>query len=132
MTQHPTTTSTRAACGLALAVALALSSPVSRAADATRGAAAFSTYCAECHSMKEGKDKKGPSLFAAFGRAATKHEGFVYSDALKASGITWTSDKLDAYIANPRALVPGGKMKYDGLADAAERADLVAYLQSVH
>jgi cytochrome c len=116
---------------VACVLGLGLAAGTARAADAAKGAAAFSTYCAECHSMKEGKDKKGPSLFGTFGKPAAQREGFAYSDALRGSHLAWTADKLDAYVTNPRALVPGGKMKYDGLADAAERADLIAYLASV-
>lgn len=52
------------------------------------------------------------------------------SMALKGSGKTWTAQSLDAYITNPKAAVPGGTMKYDGLADAKARADLIAYLAS--
>ena len=55
------------------------------------------------------------------GRAA---RGFVYSDALRNSQITWTADALSRYIANPGDAVPGGKMKYDGLESASERNDL--------
>ena len=50
---------------------------------------------------------------------------------MKQSGITWSADKIDAYIAAPKKVVPGGKMKYDGLADAGTRADLVAYLMTL-
>jgi len=96
--------------------------------DITRGAALFATHCAECHSMKEGKNKKGPSLFATFGARAAQREGFAYSDALKASQLVWNADSLSRYLTDPRAAVPGGKMKYDGMASAAERADLIAYL----
>jgi cytochrome c len=56
---------------------------------------------------------------------------FAYSDPMKQSGITWTPDKIDAYITRPKKLVPGGKMKYDGLDDAAARADVIAYLLSL-
>lgn len=99
--------------------------------DAGRGAAVFATHCAECHSVREGKDKKGPSLYAVLGRPAAGKPGFAYSDAMKAAGITWTPEALDAYVKAPAQRVPGGKMKYDGLPSAAERADLIAYLQSL-
>jgi len=112
----------------AAAVLLMASAPAARAAD---GAALFATHCAECHSLKEGKDKKGPSLFASFGKPAGGRSGFVYSDALKASGLVWTAETLDAYLAAPGKKLPGGKMKFDGLQDAAERAALVAYLATV-
>ena len=91
----------------------------------------FATECAECHSVREGKDKKGPSLFAIVGAKAARREGFAYSAALSSAGITWTPEVLSNYIEAPKKLVPGGKMKYDGLADARQREDLVAYLASV-
>jgi len=109
----------------AIAAALLLAAAPARAAD---GAALFATHCAECHSLKEGKDKKGPSLLASVSKPAGGRNGFVYSDALKASGLVWTPETLDAYIAAPGKKLPGGKMKFDGLPDATERAALVAYL----
>lgn len=92
------------------------------------GATLFATHCAECHSVREGKDKKGPSLYAIVGRNTAAVAGFVYSDALKNAGFAWTPENLDAYLRAPGDRVPGGKMKYDGLPAAAERADLIAYL----
>ena len=126
--------------GLRLAMAaglLILLAPLAQRADAqtaanTRhGGEVFATECGDCHSLREGKDKKGPSLFGVFGAAAAQRPGFAYSDAMRASGLHWTKEQLDAYIANPLRVVPGGKMKYDGLAAAADRADLVAYLAGV-
>ena len=40
-------------------------------------------------------------------------------------------DNFDAYLAAPKKFVPGGKMKYDGLAGTAERANLLAYLATL-
>ena len=108
---------------------LAASHPA-RAADVAKGGDVFAEECAECHSVREGKNKKGPSMFGVVGRKAAAVPDAVYSDALKGSGLTWTPDKLDAYLAAPKKFVPGGKMKYDGLADAAARADIIAYLMS--
>ena len=45
------------------------------AGDAAAGAKVFATECAECHSVREGKDKKGPSLFAIVGAKAARREG---------------------------------------------------------
>ncbi len=101
------------------------------AGDATNGANVFAEECSDCHSVKEGKNKKGPSLFAVVGRQAGSIADFNYSDAMKAAGHTWTPDKLDAYIAQPKQVVPGGKMKYDGLEDAQARDDLIAYLATL-
>lgn len=99
-------------------------------ADADRGADSFDANCAECHSVSSSlRNKKGPSLFGIVGRPAAKVPGFDYSDALKASGIIWTRDRLDAYITAPKSLVPGGKMKFDGLDNATERSDLIDFLE---
>ncbi|MCP8939692.1 c-type cytochrome [Alsobacter sp. SYSU M60028] len=109
----------------ALALSL-LSTPLpSLAGD---GSALFDQECADCHSVK-GKNKKGPTLAGVIGRKAGTVADFTnYSDAMKAKGIVWSPDKLDAYIKNPRAYVAGGTMKYDGLADADARAAIIAYL----
>lgn len=102
------------------------------AGDAKKGADVFAEECGDCHSVTAGKNKKGPSLHGVIGRkSATLGDFSGYSDAIKQAGITWTPDKIDAYIAQPRKVVPGGKMKYDGLEDAGARADVIAYLQSV-
>lgn len=106
--------------------------PALAAGDAGKGADVFAQECAECHSPKEGKNKKGPTSFGVVGRKAGTVTDFNYSDALKASGITWTPDKIDAYITAPKKVVPGGRMKYEGLDDAKARADLLAYLASLH
>lgn len=112
-------------------VPLAFASGRVEAADVRHGTDVFAQECAECHSVREGKNKKGPSLFAVAGRKAAIVADVAYSDAMKASGIVWTPAALDAYIADPRKSVPGGKMKYDGLADAKDREDLLAYLGSL-
>ncbi len=115
-----------------LPLALLLAAPFAHAADAGHGAKVFAEECGECHSAVSGKNRKGPSLFAVAGRAAGGVPDYVYSDAMKHSGITWTADRLDAYITAPRKLVPGCKMKYDGLDNAGARADLIEFLNKTH
>jgi cytochrome c len=117
--------------GIALLLMAIAGRDAHAAGDAKRGANTFAEECGDCHSPKEGKAKKGPPLFGVVGRAAGTAPDFAYSDAMKASGITWTPDKIDTYITLPKKTVPGGKMKYDGLADAAARADIIAYLMSL-
>jgi len=102
------------------------------AADVNRGAKVFAEECAECHSVKDGKNKKGPFLWGISGRKSGSIEDFKYSDSMKASGITWTADKIAAYIAAPKKIVPGGIMKYDGLVDEKDRLDVIEYLGSLH
>jgi len=109
-----------------------LAAPSWAGGDARKGADVFAEECGDCHSTVAGKNKKGPTLNGIFGRKAGSVADFSgYSEAMKQSGITWAADKVDAYIAQPRKVVPGGKMKYDGLGDAASRADVIAYLMSV-
>lgn len=101
------------------------------AGDAKRGADVFAEECGDCHSTIAGKNKKGPSLNGVLGRKAGSVGDFSgYSDAMKQSGITWNVERIDAYINHPKKVVAGGKMKYDGLDDAAARADVIAYLMS--
>jgi len=114
--------------GLCLLASIA---PAMAAGDIKKGADAFAEECGDCHSTKEGKAKKGPPLVGISGRKAGVVTDFAYSDAMLQSGIAWTPEKIDAYITQPRKVVPGGKMKYDGLADAAARADVVAYVMSL-
>lgn len=98
-----------------------------RAAD---GASLFDQECADCHSLK-GKNKKGPTLAGIIGRKSASVTDFTnYSDAMKSKAIIWSADNINAYIKNPRTFLPGGTMKYDGLADADSRAAIVAYLAS--
>jgi len=98
------------------------------AADAGRGEKLF-VECASCHSIERGVDGVGPSLFGLFKRKAGEVPDFRYSPALKRSGIVWTPQTLDTYIADPQKSVPGNRMPYSGMPDASQRADLIAYLQ---
>ncbi|MEI6413648.1 MAG: cytochrome c family protein [Pseudomonadota bacterium] len=113
-----------------LLLALLLVAPgFSHAGDAGKGLSVFEEECGDCHAAKAGKNKKGPSLFGVVGRKAGTIADFgKYSDAMKNSGITWSRDKLDAYITHPKEVVSGGKMKYDGLAKASDRGDLLEFL----
>ncbi len=116
-------------------VALALlcsTQPAHAAGNVERGGDVFDAQCAECHSVKANKNKKGPTLFAVIGRKAGTVPDVVYSDALKASNIVWTPDKVEAYVANPKGVVPGGKMKFDGKLSAQENADLLTFLATLH
>lgn len=99
--------------------------------DIKKGADVFAGQCNACHSALPGKTKIGPPLFGVLGRKAGVIQDFMYSEAMKGIGFTWTPDMLDAYIAHPKKVVPGNRMPFNGLDDAVARADLVAYLQSL-
>lgn len=107
-------------------------SPIANSADASAGADSYDAHCAECHSIANPvKNKKGPGLFGITGQAVGSVPGYSkYSDAMKTANFKWTPDKLDAYFTNPRALVPGTTMKFKGISDPRERAELVEFLST--
>jgi cytochrome c len=115
--------------GIICAAALLAAAGVARAdGDAARGEKRFEE-CATCHSVAAGQNGVGPSLHDIFERKAAALDDFRYSPAMRRSGITWTPQTLDTFIADPQKMVPANRMPYAGLTDAAERADLIAYLQ---
>ncbi|WP_417617442.1 c-type cytochrome [Parasphingorhabdus sp.] len=95
------------------------------------GKAAFAN-CSACHAVEQGAPNgAGPNLVGIVGTAAGGVAGFAYSDALKASGITWTAAELDSFIADPAARIPGTTMVAGAIADSAERQAVIAYLESI-
>jgi len=114
---------------LALVLPIALvTSPASAEGDAQRGKLLFSR-CSACHSTGT-RNGTGPGLAGVFGRKAGTAEGYHYSDALAAAGLTWNEQTLDDYLAAPSKSVPGTK-KTTAISDAADRADLIAYLKTL-
>jgi cytochrome c len=103
-----------------------------RAQNAPAGAAVFKTQCSVCHSTVQGKNLVGPSLFGVVGRQAGQIPGFHYSPANAESGLTWNVATLDRYLTNPQAVVPKTIMPYAGLKDDEKRANLIAYLSTLH
>jgi cytochrome c len=88
--------------------------------------------CAACHTFnKGGRNLVGPNLWAIVGRPKASEAGFNYSAALKGKGGSWSIDELSQFIANPKALVPGTNMTFGGIQRGGERADLIAYLNSL-
>jgi cytochrome c len=83
--------------------------------------------CQGCHSID--RNRIGPMHKGLFGRPAGSVADFTYSDAMKNSGIVWSEQTLDQFLQGPRKMVPGTKMTYAGVANAQDRADLIAYLK---
>lgn len=78
--------------------------------------------CLSCHSLEPGRHMTGPSLADTWGRKVGRVEGFTrYSDALRSSGIVWNAETLDAWLENPRALIPGNRMTFRGIANRQAR-----------
>ena len=87
--------------------------------------------CSGCHSLEPGRNLTGPSLAGLFGRKAGTAAGFRrYSDALKSADLIWSEEALDAWLADPKALIPGNLMTFPGIKDAQARRDLIAYLKT--
>jgi cytochrome c len=112
----------------ALAGALWVSTvaPAAAASDARRGEQVYAR-CLACHALAY--DRVGPRHCGLFGRRPGSVPGFGYSPALKNSGITWNDKTLERFLAKPLEAVPGTSMTYDGVVDAQERSDLIAYLK---
>jgi cytochrome c len=97
-------------------------------ADGEKGAKA----CGGCHNfVKDGPNKTGPNLWDVVERPRASHAGFAYSEAMAAAKDPWTYANLDAFLAAPKTYVAGTKMTYGGMKKATDRANLLAYLQSL-
>lgn len=86
--------------------------------------------CAACHAVTA-VNGVGPGLLGIAGRKSAAAPGFRYSPALKRANLTWDDKTLDAYVADPQKTVPGNLMPFSGIADAKQRADLIAYLNTL-
>lgn len=122
----------KSAFGLLVPVFLILSAGSVMAQSAERGERTFKQQCKACHTVeKGGASTIGPNLFGVVGRKAGTLAGYEFSDAMKASGITWDEASLGEYLKDPKAKVPGGKMPFAGLKQAAQPGDVVAYLKKL-
>jgi cytochrome c len=116
-------------CVLA-AVLVVASTGAGLAQDAAAGKEVFSRMCLPCHDAGEGaRVKLGPPLNGIEGRKAGGAEGFNFSDAMKASGITWSEAQFKEYIKGPMVKVPGTRMAFAGLRDDGDVNSLWAYLK---
>ena len=113
-------------CALGLVAAAGVAQPQG---DPGRGEKRFEE-CASCHSIAADENGVGPALKGIINRKAASVEDFRYSPAMQRSGITWTAETLDTFISDPQKMVPGNRMAYAGMSDAADRADLISYLQN--
>jgi cytochrome c len=114
--------------GSALASSLLLVTVAHAEGDVARGEAHFKE-CAACHKLEAGANEVDPSLHGLFSRKAGELGDFRYSPAMKRSGVSWTAETLDKYLSDPQAFIAGNRMPYAGMSNAADRADLIAYLQ---
>jgi len=94
--------------------------------------AQIAKQCQVCHNLQEGQGPKiGPDLYGVVGRQVASKTNFHYTDALKAKGGTWTFDALNKWLDDPRADVPGTAMTFAGIKNEKQRADVIAYLNTL-
>lgn len=98
------------------------------AADPSRGRQLF-LACSACHTVAAGDAHGvGPNLAGVFGRRAGALGDFGYSDVLREAGFVWTPERLDDWLAAPGEVLPGSRMIFRPLQEAADRADLLVWL----
>ncbi len=113
---------------------LALAPSGARAQDAAAGERVFA-QCRACHAVPTAtaRNMVGPNLHNVVGRRAASIEGFRYSanmQQLAQGGLTWDEERLRAYLANPKAVVPQGTMAFNGLRNEQQLNDIIAYLKA--
>jgi cytochrome c len=116
----------RIAC-VALALALAFVAGAANTADPARGRELYETRCIACHSIDA--NRVGPAHRGVFGRKAGTARDYDYSPALRNARIVWNAQSLERWLADPEQTIPGQRMGYS-VGEAADRADLVAYLRT--
>ena len=96
------------------------------------GATLFKQQCAVCHTTNLSEPmRQGPPLAKIVGRPAGKAEGFHYSQGLAKADFVWDEARLDAWLANPQAVIPGVVMAYRQ-AKPETRAAIIAYLKELN
>lgn len=89
--------------------------------------------CAACHSFNKGEPGKvGPNLYGTVGAPKAHTQGFAYSDAIAKKGGNWDYEELNKFLHDPKGYAPGTKMTFAGVKKDQERANLIAYLRSLH
>ena len=116
-------------CGAALLVFGAAAQIALPAAKPSDGTTLFKQQCATCHATNlSDPARQGPPLVKIFGRQAGKADGFHYSSGLAQANFVWDDARLDAWLTNPQAVVPGAVMAYRQ-AKSEVRAAIIVYLK---
>ena len=99
-------------------------------ADAAKGEKVFAK-CKACHKLDDGANGTGPHLYSVVNRVIGSVDGFGYSDVLTSNGGAWDHDALNGFLENPKGWAPGTKMSFSGLKKPTDRANLIAYLETI-
>jgi cytochrome c len=119
--------------GVSAMMLVALAGPAWAGGDAAKGKEAFAK-CATCHQVGPGaKTLVGPELNGIVGRKAASVEGYPYAPGMKKlgdAGFVWTEENINRWISDPKAMLPQSPMAlaFQGVPDADERANIIAYL----
>jgi cytochrome c len=92
------------------------------------------SQCIVCHDLTVAKKNNvGPYLFGVVGRVAGTAEEYIYSNEFheKTRHAVWDKEKLDVYLKNPKAFIPGTKMSFIGVKNDQDRADIISYLSTL-
>ena len=100
------------------------------AADLGKGKKVFGK-CKACHKIEDGANSTGPHLFGVVGRSVGAVDGFNYSGALNDAAEVWSPETLNGFLASPKKYAPGTSMAFSGLGKPKDRANLIAYLDSL-
>ncbi len=99
-------------------------------ADVGKGERVFAK-CKACHKVGEGENGTGPTLYQIFDRDKGSVDGFNYSGAMASAEGNWTAENLNGFLTKPSDYLPGTTMGFAGLPKAEDRANLIAYLQTL-
>ena len=101
-------------------------------ADPKRGQQ-LTTVCQACHTFdKGGPNRIGPNLWGITIEGMAEVPNYQFSAAMEAhKGQKWTVEELNEWLDNPQHFMPGTKMTFAGFPKAENRADVIAYLQTL-
>ena len=85
--------------------------------------------CSGCHAPDY--NRTGPLHCGLLGRKAGAVKEFVYTKAMKDSGIIWSKKSLDKFLTSPLKMIQGTSMGFSGIASAQQRQQLIAYLSQL-
>lgn len=86
--------------------------------------------CSGCHSVSRFRAHGiGPDLFGVVGNTVASAPEFEYTQGMKDFGGRWTVERLDAFLASPKATVPGTSMEFPGIENPDERRAIIDFLR---
>ena len=116
---------------VAVMAAISFSATTYAEGDAVKGKKVFKK-CKACHTVNDGgRNLMGPNLFGIVGQKAAQRDGYKYSKAMKASGLTWDETTLDTFLTKPKKMIKKTKMSFAGLKKEKQRINIIAYLKTL-